>query len=348
MDATDFIHFERRGLAGIVTLDRPAALNALSHAIVRALARRLTEWAADPQVETVVVRGRGRAFCAGGDIRAVYEAGRQGPPAIDFFRDEYRLNAAVKHFPKPYVALVHGYVMGGGAGISIHGRYRVFAADAVFSMPETGIGFFPDIGGSHFLSRMPASTGVYCALAAARLGRGDCLHTGIATHAAPADRFDAIVDALAGEADVEAVLAHFTEPAPPPETLGAVDPVVAEVFGTGGVETILARLDQVDAPHAAFAARAAAAIRTKSPTSLRIALRQVRAAAALDFDDCIRLDFRIVNEILSGHDFYEGVRAALVDRDGVPHWRPATLPAVDERAVERHFLPPRGGDLVFA
>ena len=348
MDATDHILFERRGLAGVVTLNRPQALNALSHSMVKALAAQLAAWAEDPDVATVVIRGKGRAFCSGGDIRAAYEIGRRGPPPVDFFRDEYRLNAAVRHFPKPYVALVQGYAMGGGAGVSIHGSHRVFAEDAVFAMPETGIGFFPDIGGSYFLSRMPASIGIYCALAAARLARGDSLHTGIATHAVPFAKFDALADALAEEADVDTVLAAFAEPPPGPETLGAVDGLLAEIFGTGSVEAILARLDRVEGPHALFADRAAAAIRTKSPTSLRIALRQVRAASELDFDDCIRLDFRIASEILAGHDFYEGVRAALVDKDGAPHWRPAALGAVDERAIERHFLPPAGGDLLLA
>lgn len=345
MSADAEILFERRGRIGLVTLDRPAALNALTEAMVVALAEKLRKWQHDDAVAAVVVRGNGRAFCAGGDVRRAYDVGRDGTPLTTFFRDEYRLNAAVRHFPKPYIALVHGYVMGGGAGISVHGSHRVFAEDAVFSMPETGIGFFPDVGVSHALARLPHEIGVYCALASARLARGDSLHAGIATHAAPAGDFDAIVDALASTGDVEAALAPYSPQDIAPETLGAVDAEIERIFAIGGVEAILARLDTAEGPHALFAEKAAADIRTKSPTSLKVTLRQVRAARELSFDDCIRLDYRIASHILTGHDFYEGVRAALVDKDRQPRWRPAGLAEVDARAVEAHFVTPADGDL---
>jgi len=338
------ILFERLGHAGLITLNRPAALNALSHAMVRALAGALAGWQDDPDVRLVIVRANGRAFCAGGDIRAVYDAGRGAPGQKDFFRDEYRLNAAIKAFPKPYVALVDGYIMGGGAGIAAHGSHRVFAEKAIFSMPETGIGFFPDVGSSFFLSRMPNEIGLYCGLAAARLARGDALHTGVATHAAPAAAFDAIVAALSEYADVDAVLGRHAE-AVAAETLGAVDATIARVFATGPVESILARLDALEGAQAEWAARTAAAIRGKSPTSLRIALRQIRAARELEFDNCIRLDWRIASAILDDHDFYEGVRAVLVDKDQSPRWNPATLDAVDPGVIEGHFVAPLDGDI---
>ncbi|MBN9000481.1 MAG: enoyl-CoA hydratase/isomerase family protein [Rhizobiales bacterium] len=339
------ILFERRGRIGLVTLNRPAALNALNQAMVEALSAALRDCAADEAVAAVIVRANGRAFCAGGDIRHAHDIGREGPPAYEFFRHEYRLNAQIHHFPKPYVALIDGFVMGGGAGISIHGSHRVFAEGAVFSMPETGIGFFTDVGSSYVLARLPHEIGVYCGLTSARLARGDALHVGIATHAAPAAAFDAIVDALAGSGDVEAVLAPYRSATTPPETLGAVDAEIARIFATGTVDAILARLDAVEGQHAPFFGRAADAIRSKSPTSLKIVLRQIRAARALDFDDCIRLDYRIAHQILTGHDFYEGVRAALVDKDRNPRWRPATLAEVDARTVEAHFVPPAEGDL---
>lgn len=338
------IRFDRLGHAGIITLDRPAALNALSHGMVVALAETLDLWRDDPAVRLVVVRANGRAFCAGGDIRAVYEAGQGSAAQKAFFQAEYRLNAAIKAFPKPYVALIDGFVMGGGAGISMHGSHRVFAEKGVFAMPETGIGFFPDVGSSFFLSRMPSEIGVYCALGAIRLARGDALHAGIATHAAPAASFDAVIAGLGETDDVDAVLAEFAEPAVA-ETLGALDAAIAGVFATGSVESILARLDALDGALAEWGTSTAAAIRSKSPTSLRVALRQIRAARQLDFDDCIRLDWRIASAILDGHDFYEGVRAALVDKDQSPQWIPATLAAVDPKAIEGHFVAPSDGDI---
>lgn len=346
MDAISGIGFERRGVAGLVTLDRPQALNALSSEMVKALSDQLIAWQDDAAVGHVVVRGKGRAFSAGGDIRAVYEAGLSGPPALGFFRDEYRLNALIHHYPKPYVALVDGYVMGGGAGVSVHGSHRVFGETAVFSMPETGIGFFPDIGSSYLLARLPNNIGVYGALAAVRFARGDCLHAGIATHAAPAERFDAIVEALVEAEDVDAALAPFVTSDVKAETLPPIEAEIGRLFATGSVEAILARLDQAEGPHAVWADRTAAEIRTKSPTSLKVALRQIRAARDLDFDDCIRLDYRIASHILTGHDFYEGVRAALVDKDRKPRWRPDQLAGVDARAVEAHFLQPSDGDLI--
>jgi len=345
MDAAAEIECEVRGRIGVVTLNRPAALNALSGGMVRRISGSLSVWRDDAQVAAVVIRGRGRAFCAGGDVRAAYESGKDGPPALGYFVDEYRLNAQMKHFPKPLISLVHGFVMGGGVGISAHGSHRVYAEDAVFSMPETGIGFFADVGSSYFLARLPNEIGLYCVLAAARLARGDCLHIGIATHAASAGDFDAIIAELAASGDVEAVLARYCDNRPEPETLAEAGEPIARWFGTGSVEAILARLDAEEGRHALLAERTAAAIRGKSPTSLRLSLRQIRAARSLEFDDCIRLDYRIASQILTGHDFYEGVRAALVDKDRKPKWRPAELADVDPRAIEAHFLPPANGDI---
>lgn len=339
------ILFDRSGRAGLVTLNRPAALNALSHFMVTALFEQLAAWRDDPAVGVVIIRGNGRAFCAGGDVRAVYEIGRGGPSPADYFRDEYRLNAAIRHFPKPYVSLVDGFVMGGGVGVSVHGSHRIFAEKAVFSMPETAIGFFPDVGSSYVLSRMRDETGIYAALAAARLSRGDALHAGIATHAAPASLFDAIAEALSENDDVDAALAPFLTSDVGPETLGRLGSEIATIFATGGIEAILQRLDEAEGAHAPWAERTAAEIRAKSPTSLRLTLRQLRAARTLDFDDCIRLDYRMARQILDGHDFYEGVRAALVDKDRTPRWRPDTLSAVDVRDIEAHFVVPPDGDI---
>lgn len=184
----DEIRFERAGRAGLVTLNRPKALNAVNHAMVRALAKALDAWEADPGVALVVIKGEGRAFSAGGDLLDIYQAGREGKPRVDFFADEYRLNARIRRFAKPFVALIDGIVMGGGVGVSFHGSHRVVTENAQFAMPEVGIGFFPDVGGSYLLPRLKGSFGMYLALTGNRIRHGDLLWCGLATHAVPGGR----------------------------------------------------------------------------------------------------------------------------------------------------------------
>src|ERR1051326_4913372 len=184
----DDVLFEQRGAVGVITLNRPKALNALTQDMCLRMKAQLEDWAKASNIKTVVIRGAGeRAFCAGGDIRALYDSGKAGTPyALDFYRDEYRLDAAVKHFPKPYVALLHGIVMGGGVGVSVHGSHRVGNETVSFAMPETGIGLFPDVGGSYFLPRLPGEIGMYVALTGERLNAADSLYAGVLTHIVPA------------------------------------------------------------------------------------------------------------------------------------------------------------------
>src|SRR5437762_804940 len=209
------ILFERRGVAGIVTLNRPKALNAVTHEMVRALARQLAAWASDAAVTRVIVTAAGeRAFSAGGDIRALYELGRAGrqDEMLTFWRDEYPLNVLIKRYPKPYVALIDGIVMGGGVGVSVHGSHRVAGDRFSFAMPEVGIGFFPDVGATWFLPRMPGELGTYCALTGERLTAADSVAATIATHRVPSSRFPELADALCGSASVDALLGAFAEP----------------------------------------------------------------------------------------------------------------------------------------
>src|SRR5256885_7134706 len=209
------ILFERRGAAGIVTLNRPQALNAVTHEMVRALARQLRAWADDAAVTRVIVRAAGeRAFSAGGDIRALYEQGRAGRQLemLTFWRDEYPLNAAIKHYPKPYVALIDGIVMGGGVGISVHGSHRVAGDRFEFAMPEVGIGFFPDVGATWFLPRLQGEIGTYCALTGERLKTADGVAAGVASHHVRSARFTELTEALCGDVPVDAVLAAFAAP----------------------------------------------------------------------------------------------------------------------------------------
>jgi enoyl-CoA hydratase len=344
------ILFERRGTAGLVTLNRPKALNAVTHGMVQALARQLAAWANDPAVSRVVVTAAGgRAFSAGGDIRMLYDLGRAGRQAemLPFYRDEYVLNTAIKRYPKPYVTLIDGIVMGGGVGVSVHGSHRVAGDRYLFAMPEVGIGFFPDVGATWFLPRLPGELGTYCALTGERLGPADALGMSLATHRVPSARFGELADALCSAISVDAVLAACSVPADDPVVMPR-QPAVDRLFAGDRIEDILAALDReanAGGADAAFALAAAAAIRTKSPTSLKLALAQMRAGAGLSFDACMRCEFRIVSRVVHGHDFYEGVRAVIVDKDNTPHWRPAALAEVSDAEIARHFAPLPSGEL---
>ena len=328
------ILFEKRGAVGLITLNRPKALNALNLAMVRAMRTQLDAWAGDPAVGCVVICGAGkRAFCAGGDIRAAAQSGREGTSyALDFWREEYLLNAAIKHYPKPYLALMHGIAMGGGLGVSVHGTYRVADETSVFAMPETGIGFFPDVGGSYFLPRCPGEIGMYLALTGARVGPADALYAGLATHLMRAEEWPALLDRLAEGRSPAELLSGSTSAAPLAEHRAAID----RIFAAPSVEAILAALD---AETDDWSRQTAATIRSKSPTSLKLAFRELREGWKLSFDDCLRMEFRLSSRILAGNDFYEGVRAALIDKDGAPRWRPATLAEVSDETLYAAFAP---------
>jgi enoyl-CoA hydratase len=334
--------FERRGAAGVVTLNRPKALNAVSHAMVLAFHAQLNAWADDPAITRVVITAAGeRAFSAGGDIRALYDLGKAGKQAkaLQFWADEYPLNAAIKNYRKPYVALIDGIAMGGGIGVSVHGSHRVAGDKFSFAMPEVGIGFFPDIGATWFLPRMPGETGAYCALTGERFGIADGVGCGIATHRVPSTRFPDVLDGLTGTVSVDALLAAFAEPVGEGPIM-ARRAVIDRLFAANKVEDILAALDREagsTSADAEWAGKTAATMRTKSPTSLKLALAQVRRGAHWDFETCMRAEFRIVSRIIHGHDFYEGVRAVIVDKDNKPQWQPAALGDVSDAEIERHF-----------
>jgi enoyl-CoA hydratase/carnithine racemase len=334
------ILFERRGRAGFVTLNRPKALNALTLGMVRALHPQLIAWAADPGVERVVVAATGeKAFCAGGDIRQLYDWGRAGDrAAVDFYREEYRLNTYIKRYPKPYVALIDGIVMGGGVGVSVHGSHRIAGERMMFAMPETGIGLFPDVGGTYFLPRLPGEIGTWLAITGARLGQADTVWAGVATHSVASHRIPELSDVLADAEDLEAALAEFADTTSGGNVAGLQE-VIDRCFCTNRVEDILERLECESGNHADWARKTASTIRTKSPTSLKIALRQMRDGAAAAFEDCMKIEFRIVNRVLKGHEFFEGVRAVIIDKDNAPKWRPARLEDVSDAVVQAYFDP---------
>ncbi|MDB5734039.1 MAG: hypothetical protein JWN16_676 [Alphaproteobacteria bacterium] len=327
---------EKRGSLGLLTLNRPQALNALTHGMIRTLASALADWAADDAVKTVVIRGAGRAFCAGGDVRAVRQAVLDGTQeGANLLRDEYRLNALIGSYPKPYVALLHGITMGGGAGISVHGTYRLADPGLVFAMPETAIGFIPDVGASHFLSRLPA--GMYLALTGARIGVGDA--GGLITHVVAQENFAHVIEGLARGESPEAIIAPLARK-PEPDVLAPHRRRIETIFSAASVEAILERLDRDGSE---FARDTAQTIRAMSPTSVRLTFALLRQAAKLDLKQCLALEYRLARRVIVSSDFREGVRAALVDKDRAPQWKPASLAAVG--AVDGFFA--SSGDELF-
>ncbi|MCP8938362.1 enoyl-CoA hydratase/isomerase family protein [Alsobacter sp. SYSU M60028] len=340
-DPTSEAVCERIGAAGVITLNRPQALNALTLGMVRAVRAALDRWERDPAVTRVVIRGAGdRAFCAGGDIRRIHDCGKAGQrdEPMAFWREEYELNIRIKRYAKPYVALVDGIVMGGGVGMSAHGSHRVASERALFAMPEVGIGFFPDVGATYFLPRLPGAAGMWLALTGARIRTADLRALGLATHVAPSAAMAGIVERLAAGDDVDATLAAHDVP-PGASPWQAERATVDRCFAADSVAGVLGELDRAAAEGSAFAAEAAAAVRTKSPTSLGIAFEQVRRGASLDFEAAMALEFRVVSRMLDNPDFYEGVRAVVVDKDQKPRWSPAALQAVDPAAVAAFFEP---------
>jgi len=342
---TDEVLAEKRGRIGLITLNRPQALNALNRTMCLTVHRLLDDWRDDPSVEAVVIRGAGdRAFCAGGDVVTVYHAGRSGSPDWEaFFYDEYRMNHAIATYPKPYVALIDGITMGGGVGLSIHAPYRVATERTLFAMPETGIGLIPDVGGTHALPRLAGELGTYLGLTGARLKAADCLVAGIATHHTPGDRVEALVEALAaGGQPVEATLGDFDCDVGG-ATLGAHRDAIDRHFAHDSVEAIVASLEADDD----WAREQAATLLRMSPTSCKLTLRALRDGAALDIGSALRNEYRVVCAIKRGRDFYEGIRAQLIDKDRDPKWSPATLAGVSEAEVDGYFGTPKGGDLSF-
>jgi enoyl-CoA hydratase len=362
MSDSDDILFGRDGGVATVTLNRPRALNAFTLGMYRRFDPVLRGWADDPEIHAVLIRGAGeRAFCAGGDVRAIAEAGRgiSGDPALTsvFFAEEYQLIRRIHRFPKPYIAIIDGITMGGGAGVSVNGAYRIATERTLLAMPETGIGLFPDVGATRFLNRAPGQIGRYLALTGARLGPADALYCGFATHFVRRDLVAELAEALghmawrAGEEHAqieEALAAVATDPGAPP--LAARRTAIDRCFAPDTVEAILdalAREAESGGADSEWAAETRAGLLLKSPTSLKITLRQLIVGAEYDIETALALEYRLTQHFMQGQDFYEGVRAALIDKDQKPHWHPATLAEVTERIVDDYFAPLGSGELRF-
>ena len=333
---TDTVIARKVGQIGRITLNRPKALNALNQDMVEAMIAALLKWRGDDSVKAVIVDGEGeKGFCAGGDIRMLTESGKAGDGrAWRFWRDEYQLNTLIQEYPKPYVALIDGITMGGGVGISVHGGFRVAGDRTLFAMPETGIGFHPDVGGAFFLPRLAGETGAWMGLTGARLKTADCIAAGLATHYVPSEKQADLVAALEcaeldddGEA-LEAILETYSGDAGKSD-LALHRGLIDAAFAGDSVDAIFARLD---AAGDAWSKKQAAILSTKSPTSLAVTLAALRNGAELSFRDVMVQDLRVSMRFLSdGSDFYEGVRAVILDKDNAPSWTDeARIEAISE------------------
>jgi len=334
----DSVLVHTKGLAGYLTLNRPKALNALNHAMVSRIDRALTEWEQDPAVRTVVLTGAGeRGLCAGGDIRSIYEDVRSGGGSASaaFWRAEYRLNARIARYPKPYVAVMDGIVMGGGVGLSAHGSVRVVTERSRVAMPETGIGFVPDVGGTHLLALAPGELGTHLALTGAAVGAGDALRCGLADHFVPSDQLPSLVADLAGASGRD-VLARYARPAPAGE-LDDCREWIDRCYAADSVEEIVERLLRSGEPDAEDAATT---ILARSPTALKATLAALRSAARLgSLERALEQEYRTSCAALSAPDLVEGIRAQVIDKDRTPCWSPATLAEVADADTARFFAP---------
>lgn len=325
----------RDGHAGRIVLNRPRAINALTHEMVTIIQSALDDWIDDCAVQTVVLSSRGeRGLCAGGDIVSIYHDGlAHGTDAAAFWADEYRLDATIADYPKPFVAIMDGIVLGGGVGLSAHAGIRVVTERSMVGMPETGIGFFPDVGGTYLLSRTPGELGTHLALTAGSVRAGDAIGVGLADWYVPSDRLPALIASLATSKPADA-LAEVAEPAPASQLLADRAWIDAAYEGDD-VGKIHARLATSDL---AVARDAAAVLASKSPTSVKVTLRALRAAVDLPaLRDALDLEYRLALRFHGSHDFLEGVRAQVIDKDRNPRWSPSSIDDVTEEAVAGYF-----------
>ncbi|XP_038045845.1 3-hydroxyisobutyryl-CoA hydrolase, mitochondrial-like [Patiria miniata] len=329
----------------LVTLNRPKALNALNLSMVRKITPKLKEWAADPKISMVIIKGAGdKAFCAGGDIKAVTELGKLGDPmAVSFFREEYILNNTIATLPIPYVALIDGITMGGGVGLSVHGLFRVATEKTLFAMPETAIGLFPDVGGGYFLPRLRGKLGLFLALTGYRLKGREVQLAGVATHFVESNRITELEDRLLAlpspsQSDIVQLLDRYQSES----QLGADKPFSLEshmdninrLFSGSSVEEILQALETDGSE---WAIKQLEILKKMSPTSMKITHRQLTLGANMSLQEVLPMELRIAHGCVRGNDFYEGVRSVLVERDNNPQWNPNTVEGVTEDILDDHF-----------
>lgn len=319
---TQDLIFSVENRLGLITLNRPQALNALTHEMILAQSSQLSDWALNDNISAVIIRAcEGRAFCAGGDVRSLYELGRESPEAaLQFFKDEYQLNHMIAHYPKPYLAFLHGFTFGGGVGISLHSPYTIASEDFVFAMPETSIGFFPDIGASHLLSRCGAY-GVYLGLTGARVHAKEALTLKLIRSIIPRGAFDDLIQtfstldfSLNAAQQIDHCIKKFSIIS---ETKLEHADEIETCFNASTIEQIALNLQSKNTP---WANQILEQLKQKSPASLAVTLEQLTRAKTCTFDECLKTDYTLAYHFMKHHDFYEGVRALLIDKDKQPHW----------------------------
>ena len=332
----DIISFTE-GHVGRIRLNRHKAIHALTTAMCRAILERLAEWRADDAVRAVLFdHAEGRGFCAGGDIRMLAESGaKDGKDAREFFYTEYQMNHRLFTYVKPTVAFMDGITMGGGVGISLPCKFRVATENTRFAMPETGIGLFPDVGGGWYLSRLPGRTGQFLALTGARLDGAECVFLGLATHYISSGVLEEVKEKIAADPSaIEAILDAFSEE-PPPARIEANLEQIDRLFASDRLEDIYAALE---ADGSDWAQKELATLNTKSPQTMKVALRLLKEGAGMhDFADEMRQEYAVGAHVVQRHDFLEGVRAVIVDKDNAPKWNPATPEGVTEHMLDTIF-----------
>ncbi|KFV58796.1 hypothetical protein N341_11185, partial [Tyto alba] len=352
-NSTAEVLLEKRGSAGIITLNRPKALNALTFSMIQQIYPQIKAWEQDRETFLIIIKGTGgKAFCAGGDIKAIADAGKVGGRMTqDFFREEYILNNAIGTCKKPYVALIDGITMGGGVGLSVHGHFRVATEKTLFAMPETAIGLFPDVGGGYFLPRLSGKIGYYLALTGFRLKGRDVLKAGIATHFVESEKLPALEKDLttlkspSTENIADLLNSYHVKSKVDQEKEFVLDEhmeKINSIFSANSMEEIVKKLKQDGSP---FAIKQLETINKMSPTSLKMTFRQLREGASMSLQDVFRMEYRLSQACMRGHDFYEGVRAVLIDKDQSPRWKPAALEEVSDEFVDDCFKPLGNNDL---
>ncbi|MEO1024335.1 MAG: enoyl-CoA hydratase/isomerase family protein [Pseudomonadota bacterium] len=337
---------ETNGTVGLIVLTRPKAMNALTHEMALEIETALDAWACDEAIDYVLIEATGdRAFCAGGDLQWLYAAGKAGQfkEAAQFWRDEYRLNHKIATFPKPYIALMHGVVMGGGVGISAHGSHRIVTESSVIAMPECSVGLIPDVGGSLILANAPGRIGTYLGLTGTRMGPGDAVFAGFADTFVSSDKWPALQEALRCGAGISAVQEFAVEP--PESELARLQPRIDAAFECKRPGDAIAALERLNEE---WSKKAALRIASASPLAVAAAWHVIAAARRCDhLANVLQLEFRFTSRALEHSDFIEGIRAAVIEKDRSPRWTHASLTDVPIELLALMAEPVEGGDLTF-
>jgi enoyl-CoA hydratase len=330
------------GNLGVITLNRPEVLNALNQSMVKAIHAQLQQWKDAKQIKAVVIRAaEGRAFCAGGDLRDMYDRVKEhNLSASSFFHDEYQLNQYIFHFPKPYIAFLDGITMGGGVGLSIHGSHRIVTQQTLFAMPETGIGFYPDVGGTYFLTKIPCKIGYYLGLTGTRILSDDCVSLGVAQAKILRETFPALLaelqNATFSQDPSQSVTEIINEFAIPIVDSPFIEQgkEIETCFSSSTIEEVMAVVGRSQSD---LCQKAASLFANKSPTSLKVTLQALQKSEKLSFDACMQQEYQMTCRFLKEHDFAEGIRAVIIDKDQKPQWQPSSLESVTPQMVNAYF-----------